>query len=77
MERFAAHYPNFPKDKICLADAQSVIARERGFSIWPKMKSAMEQITETSYSERHTIMGSSSKGSAEMGRELGLLAGCH
>lgn len=45
MERFAAHHPNYPKEKICLADAQSVIARERGFSSWPKMKSAMEQIT--------------------------------
>ncbi len=41
VERFSAHHPNFPKDRICLADAQSVIAREQGFASWPKMKSSL------------------------------------
>ena len=43
IERFTAHHPNFPKDRICLADAQSVIAREQGFPSWPKMKSSLER----------------------------------
>lgn len=43
IERFSANHPNYPKDKICLADAQSVIAREKGFASWPKMKSCLEQ----------------------------------
>jgi|GEM_PF-1754202 len=44
IERFAAHHPNYPKDSIRLADAQSVIAREKGFSSWPKMKASLGQV---------------------------------
>lgn len=52
IERFVAHHPNFPKESICLADAQSVIAREHGYPSWPKMKFVQEQITLTDEVER-------------------------
>ena len=52
IERFNAHHPNFPKDRICLADAQSVIAREHGFASWPKMKSGLGQVTLSDEVER-------------------------
>ena len=44
IERFTAHHPNYPKDSIRLADAQSVIAREKGFPSWPKMKASLGQV---------------------------------
>jgi hypothetical protein len=43
VQRFSASHPNFPKNTVGLADAQSVIAREQGFSSWPKMKSSLVQ----------------------------------
>jgi len=52
IDRFIAKHPHFPKQKICLADAQSVIAREHGFSSWPKMKSALEHTLLTDEVER-------------------------
>lgn len=45
IQRFTANHPNFPKDAICLADAQSVIAREHGYPSWPKMKAHLGQVT--------------------------------
>lgn len=45
MQRFMSHHPNFPKDSVCLADAQSVVAREKGFASWPKMKASVAQCT--------------------------------
>jgi hypothetical protein len=45
ISRFRANHPHFPKERICLADAQSVIAREHGFASWPKMKASLNQLT--------------------------------
>jgi hypothetical protein len=50
--RFCAHHPHFPKQELCLADSQSVIAREQGFASWPKMKAAMQQATVADEVER-------------------------
>ena len=52
IDRFIAKHPNYPKPKICLADAQSVIAREHDYSSWPKMKSALEHTLLTDEVER-------------------------
>jgi hypothetical protein len=41
-DRFATHHPR--ADKIQLADAQFVIARENGFESWPKMKAHAEAL---------------------------------
>ncbi len=40
IKRFTTQHPQFNAKDMCLADAQLVIAREYGFSSWPKMKKA-------------------------------------
>src|SRR6266702_2453545 len=39
-ERFARHHPSARQDAVSLAAAQLVIARELGFSSWPRLKAA-------------------------------------
>jgi hypothetical protein len=63
VERFSAHHPNFPKDRFCLADAQSVIAREQGFASWPKMKSSLGRLLLSDEVERiHRKLQADGKG---------------
>ncbi len=42
VERFARHHPSTPQGAVTLAAAQLVIARELGFSSWPRLKVAVE-----------------------------------
>jgi len=41
-ERFARHHPSARQDAVSLAAAQLVIARELGFSSWPRLKAAID-----------------------------------
>jgi ankyrin repeat protein len=41
-ERFARHHPTARQDAVSLAAAQLVIAREMGFSSWPRLKAAID-----------------------------------
>lgn len=48
-ERFARHHPDFsdsnaPQDNIALNQAQLVIAREQGFSSWPRFKAYIDSL---------------------------------
>jgi ankyrin repeat protein len=42
IERFARHHRSAPQSTITLAAAQLVIAREQGFTSWPRLKAAVE-----------------------------------
>ena len=42
LERFARHHPSARPDTVSLAAAQLVIARELGFSSWPRLKAAVD-----------------------------------
>jgi len=42
VERFARRYASAPQPAVTLAAAQMVIARELGFSSWPRLKAAVE-----------------------------------
>jgi len=42
LERFARHHPSARQDAVSLAAAQLVIARELGFSSWPRLKAAID-----------------------------------
>ena len=42
LERFTKHHPSFRPDAVGLAAAQLVIARELGFSSWPRLKAAID-----------------------------------
>jgi len=45
VERFARHHPSAPRGTVTLAAAQLVIARELGFSSWPRLKAAVDART--------------------------------
>ncbi len=42
VQRFAGHHPSARNDVVSLAAAQLVIARELGFSSWPRLKAAID-----------------------------------
>jgi hypothetical protein len=42
VQRFARHHPSARNDAVSLAAAQLVIARELGFSSWPRLKAAID-----------------------------------
>lgn len=49
-DRFAAHHPEFKDrgpDAVALHDAQLVVAREAGFSSWPRLKTYVTLMTES------------------------------
>jgi ankyrin repeat protein len=45
VERFERHHGNGPRGEVTLAAAQLVIARELGFTSWPRLKSAVDAHT--------------------------------
>jgi ankyrin repeat protein len=44
-ERFDRHHPSAKRDRVSLAGAQLVIARELGFASWPRLRAAVEATT--------------------------------
>lgn len=42
VDRLARHHPSAHRAELSLAAAQLVIARELGFSSWPKLKAAVD-----------------------------------
>jgi ankyrin repeat protein len=48
LERFGRQHLSAPKDPVSLAAAQLVVARELGFTSWPKLKAAVDAATATS-----------------------------
>jgi hypothetical protein len=48
LERFARQHSSAQKEAVNLAAAQLVVARELGFSSWPKLKAAVDAATASS-----------------------------
>jgi ankyrin repeat protein len=69
LERLARHHPSARQDAVSLAAAQLVIAREQGFSSWPRLKAAID-VEAASRRELSAFVAASVEGRSRLASDI-------
>jgi hypothetical protein len=68
-QRIGTHHPSVHASDVSLAVAQLVVARELGFSSWPKLKPAIDSLPTASEENTAAFVAASIEGRAENAKE--------